>query len=203
MHEIIQKAFDEWTANIHPETRKIKIFEAIRDIPYYVTWSTDPEKGPVDLIIRNKGNCLPKHFLLGTMYQKLGIPIKYATYPFKWSDQDVNFPEKLKKLVDKLPVRYHIALKAYINDTWVSIDATWDLPLKKVGFPVNEKWDGVHHTLNAVTPLGEVIHETSKERIEYVESHAQYTEEQSKMIERFSVELNTWLQEVRDVHEFP
>ena len=112
----------------------------------------------------------------------------------------VDYPGKLRKLVNNLPVMPHIALKAYINGTWVLLDATWDPPLKKVGFPVNENWDGISDMLNAVPLLEEVIHEDIQDRLDYLDyfdSKIPYTEEQDKLVEEFCSELNDWLAKVR------
>ena len=197
MHEIIFRKFDQWTRNLNPEEKRISIFEHIRDIPYFVTYVTDPVRGPVELLVQNRGNCSPKHFLLSAMYEKLEIPVKYVSYPFVWSDQKIEFPEKLKKLIDKLPVCYHISLMAHINHKWVLLDVTWDPPLKRVHFPVNETWDGFSDTQNAVTPMGEVIHRSIQERLDYLEKTAKYTEAQLDLLDIFRSELNTWLQKVR------
>ena len=196
MHEIILKKFDEWTRDRESREKRISIFEHIRDIPYVVTDITDPVEGPVELLIQNKGTCSPKHFLLGIMYEQLGIPIKYVSYPFVWGNQKIDFPESLRERVHKLPMHYHIALKAYIN-RWVLLDCTWDPPLKKVGFPANETWDGITDTVNAVEPVKEVIHESIQERLDYLESHLQHTEDQFNMVEEFFDELNAWIQKVR------
>lgn len=200
MHRIILEAFDEWTKDLSPEDRRIRIFQQIRDIPFLMTGIVDPENGPVELLNQNRGSCSPKHFLLGALYQKLSIPVKYASFHFMWSDLDVDYPEKLRKLADRLPVMLHLALKAYISGKWVLLDVTWDLPLKRAGFPVNEDWDGFSNTLNAVTPLEEIIHETIQERLEYldyIQSGTPHTEEQNKLIDKFHNELNHWVEEVR------
>jgi hypothetical protein len=200
MHNIIRKAFDEWTTDVNPEDKRIRIFQHIRDIPFLLTGIIDPENGPVELLKQNRGSCSPKHFLLGAMYQKLNIPVKYASYPFMWSDLDVDYPGKLRKLADKLPVMPHLASKAYINGKWVLLDVTWDPSLKRVGFPVNEDWDGFSNTVNAVPPQEEIIHETIRERVEYLdsfESEPPYTEEQNRLIDEFCTELNNWVENVR------
>lgn len=200
MHKIILKAFDEWTTNLNPEDRRIRIFQHIRDIPFLMTGITDPENGPVELLKQNRGSCSPKHFLLGWMYQKLNIPVKYASYHFMWSDLEVDYPRRLRKLADELPMMVHLALKAYINNEWILLDATWDLPLKKVGLPVNEDWDGFSNTLNAVTPLEEIIHETIQERLEYldyIDSKIPNTEEQNELADKFRTEFNNWVEKVR------
>lgn len=196
MHEIILKKFDEWTKDLGPKESRIKIFEKIRDIPFSII-PTNLENAPVELLLQNKGSCLPKHSLLGILFQKLEIPVKYAVYSFRWSDQGIDYPEKLKKTVGRLPMDHHIACKACINDRWILVDATWDLPLKKVGFPVNETWDGFNSTVNAVTPLEESVFGSIQEGLEYVGSRASYTKEQALLCYTYFVELNVWLKEVR------
>jgi hypothetical protein len=103
------------------------------------------------------------------------------------------------KLADGMPNGYHLACKAYINGGWILVDATWDLPLKKLGFPVNESWDGVSDTLNAVKPEQEIIHENDGERLEYIRKRGWrlLTEKEKALSLRFFDELNEWLQGAR------
>ncbi len=196
MQEIILQKCDEWTTGLGPRESRINVFEQIRDIPFHITWASTYESSLSELLIQNKGSCASKHVFLGEMYQILKIPIKYTIYPFKWSDLAVDYSEKLRKLADKLPVDYHGALKAHINGKWILVDATWDLPLKSVGFPVND-WDGLSDTVNAVNPLGETVHETIQEIVDYVTSESRHTRGQNFMLHAFYVGLNTWLEDVR------
>lgn len=91
------------------------------------------------------------------------------------------------------------------------VDATWDLPLEKAGFPVNLHWDGISDTLPAVTPLpvippgstngiqvSEIVHRSAGERVKcYGEMRGRYTSAQEKAREEFDREFNLWLEEVR------
>ena len=199
MQKLVLETFEEWTKNLSPKESRITIFEHIRDISLgLIPELIDPENGPAGILTYNKGSCSPKHFLLGLLYQKLRIPIKYATYPFKWNDPDIAYPIELRKLADTMPLEYHVACKAYINKKWILLDATWDPPLKKAGFPINENWDGFSNTLNAVKPLDEIIHENVQERIEYVRAKtAHYTEKEHALKNRFYNEFNKWLEKVR------
>ena len=132
------------------------------------------------------------------MYRKLGIPIIYASYPFYWSELNVDSPPKIGKLADKIPMGYHIACKAYINKRWILVDATWDPPLKRVDFPVNEDWDGVSDTVNAVKPLEEIVNETENERMNYLKTKTEwYGEKEKSLNNEFYGEFNYWLEEVR------
>ena len=165
--EIVLEKFNDWTKNLSPIESRIKIFEKIRDIPYAVIPEfIDPERGPVGILTKNNGSCSPKHFLLGIMYRKLEIPIKYVSYPFYWGELDADAPLNVRKLADEMPLGYHVACKAYINERWMLIDATWDPPMKKVGFPVNE-WDGFSNTENAVKPLQEVTHRDTEDKFRF------------------------------------
>jgi hypothetical protein len=52
-----------------------------------------------------------------------------------------------------LPVAYHLACRVQLGCRWILVDATWDPPLAKAGFPVNDYWDGCAETRCAVKPL--------------------------------------------------
>ncbi len=197
--EIILRRFNEWTTNLDPNQCRIKIFEQIRDIPYgLIPGLIDPEKGPVGILAHNRGSCSPKHFLLGIMYEKLHIPIKYATYPFYWNDPAIDYTIALRQMAEQMPLEYHVACKVFINQKWILLDATWDQPLKRAGFPVNETWDGMSDTLNAVRPLDEIVHKDVQERIEYVrEKTAHFTDTENLLRLNFYYEFNKWLEDVR------
>jgi transglutaminase-like putative cysteine protease len=198
---IIVEKQNQWTKNLGRKKSRIAIFEHIRDIPYAIVAGLgDPVQGPAKMLAQNRGYCEPKHIVMFMMYQKLEIPVKYLSYPFRWSAQDVDYPWKLMKLADGMPMGYHLACKACINGRWILVDATWDLPLKKLGFPVNEGWDGISDTLNAVKPEEEIIHENDRERLEYIRRRrwGLLTEKEKALSRRFFDELNKWLQEVRD-----
>jgi transglutaminase-like putative cysteine protease len=202
MQEIVVQKLNEWTKGLGSKESRIAIFEHIRDIPYAIVEGLGhPIQGPARMLTQNRGYCEPKHILMYAMYQRLGIAVKYATYPFRWSAQDLDYPSKLKNLADKVQMGHHLACKAHINGKWILVDATWDLPLKKLGFPVNESWDGVSNTSNAVEPEGEIVHENEVERIEYIATKGWrlLTEKEKASSIRFFFELNKWLQNARQL----
>ena len=196
---IIDSKFEEWTRDRSLEESRIRIFEKIRDIPFAVVPEFfSLEKGPAEMLIRNKGFCVPKHYLLGMMYRNLGAPVRYCTYSFRWSKLDVDYPAAMAKLADNAPVTYHLACEVFIDDEWVLVDATWDPALKKAGFPVNENWDGKSSLVNAVKPLEEFIHEDAREREKmFREKLSAYSLSEKLDLSRFSGGLNRWLEEVR------
>ncbi len=195
----IKKKFDAWTLGLNREESLIRIFEKVRDIPFAVDNELfDLEKGPVRMLERNKGFCVPKHYLLGMMFHELGVPVKYCTYAFNWGEQRIDYPERLKELARRIPATYHLACRAFLGGKWVFIDATWDPPLKKAAFDVNENWDGRSDMANAVKPLDEFVHEDASEREKaFGEKLKNYTLSEKLELSRFSIELNRWLEEVR------
>jgi len=196
----ILETFRKWTEGKSPEAARIAVFERVRDIPYAIVPELrDPEIGAEKILELNKGGCQPKHYLLGRLFNELGIPVKYVTYVFRWDDPSIRYPPDLAETAKELPEAYHLALKAKIGGRWVLVDATWDLPLEKAGFPVNRVWDGSSDTRNAVIPIGEIEHETSGGRYDYEMSRRNLLSGKDK--ERYSGfirKFNQWIETERN-----
>lgn len=197
--ELLAKKFAEWTKSLSAKSARISIYQHIRDIPYAIIPELrDPRTGPLDLIKMNKGSCVPKHFLMYLMMSELGLGVKYATYLFDWNDPAIKFPSDLKKVVKNMPITAHLATKVEIDGKWTLVDATYDLPLKKGGFPVNELWDGVSDTKNAVIPIEEIVHESLQERLFFAGKRVgEYTDKERSAYALFTKKLNYWLEELR------
>ena len=197
--DIVQRTFAKWTKGLSGRDARISIFNQIRDISYAVIPEiNNPVDGPEGLLKRMKGSCSPKHFLLGRMFEMLRIPTQYVTYPFSWNVTSVAYPPELRKLAIVVPVDYHLACKARIENRWVVVDATWDRPLARVGFPINESWDGVSDTKLAVESLDEIVHESVQERVNFVQARkASWTADNNARREHFVDALNKWLEDLR------
>lgn len=66
----------------------------------------------------------------------------------RYCELGVEFPVEIISLLNEIYKRYdlitpHNFLKIFVNGQWVTVDATWDSPLKKFGFTINENWDGI------------------------------------------------------------
>lgn len=147
----------------------------------------------------NRGSCIPKHYILNAMFRRLGIEVKYLACPNLWKDQPLELPQELRELGAKLPVVCHLASKALINNTWVQVDATFDLPLARIGAPVTVTWDGLQETPLAVVPLEVIEQDTEDEHIAYQNKLSQgYTSEDAANIQAFAAGLNVWLDAVRN-----
>jgi len=147
MTDIVEEQFKQWVRGKSEVEAMVTIFERIRDIPYAVIPElNDSERYPNILRVR-KGSCLPKHLLLCNMYQRLGLTVLYAVYPFRWDELEIDYPPKLRRLAKAMPPSHHLACKVDIDGRLVLVDATLDPPLERLGLPVNKKWDGKSDTL--------------------------------------------------------
>ncbi|MEA3489086.1 MAG: transglutaminase domain-containing protein [Candidatus Omnitrophota bacterium] len=201
MEYLTGRKFDEWTSGLSPEEGRIRIFEEIRDIPYFIDLEMlDREKGPVKMLEVNRGSCSPKHYLLGSMYRMLGLSVRFCTYPFLWKEMDVGYPAELREMADELPVTYHLACRVLIKGKWVLVDATWDSALREAAFPVNLEWDGNSDTFLAVNPLDEIAFEDVREREKALkEKMNSYGLPEKLKLSRFTMGLNKWLEKVREL----
>ena len=139
----------EWgILNLPFEEKIIRIYEKVRDIPFGSIGSRDPK----DVYEKNKGTCSGKNFLLRDLYKAIGIKTRDMICLQRWKDliwfpteiyKTVDFPEKLRKMLDKNDiVDFHNYEEIFIDNRWIVVDATIDKPLKKLGFYTTENWDG-------------------------------------------------------------
>jgi len=155
MNELFEQKFKEWTGGQSSLEARRNIFQQVRDMPYAVIPELVDGQNYIDILKLGRGSCTPKHFLLGQMYQRLGLLVLYAVYPYRWDDTLFDYPPYLRRLAEDLPVSHHLACRVEINGKLVLVDATLDPPLEKVGLTVNRDWDGVSDTLLPMIPCGE------------------------------------------------
>jgi hypothetical protein len=198
--EIIWKKFEEWTGGLSPQDARIKVFEHIRDIPYFlIPQQDDPYLWAASILAANKGACSPKHYLMGLLLEKMGIPVKYTTYQFRWIEQPLNYPDDLKELARHLSFSYHVVCNAGINNRFVLLDASWDIRLRTAGFPVNVSWDGLSDTLNAVVPSARIDHDTLQARLDFVREKRKSISVREKVdYAEFIEKFNSWLDNLRE-----
>lgn len=133
-----KKIIKEWTDNLPLDKKIIVLFEKVRDIPYGSIGSRNPK----DVYENNKGTCSGKHELLKGLYEELGIKVKDFVVEHSFNDLKVKFPDEIKEILKRNEILdVHNILKIFNNGKWAIVDATWDKPLKKLGFIVNDSWD--------------------------------------------------------------
>lgn len=185
------------------ENRKetlIRIYEQTRDLPFWVNIGQAGNLNEIlrDIKIHKKGSCSSKHYLLGSLCEKLGISVTYLTHPFYWQDLEVAYPNSIKGLADKMPLQYHLALKVSSNSESFILDATWDSPLEKAGFPINRIVKDLKDVKIAVVPFGEcIIHKTAVERERFIKRALKGMNIDMVLWQEFFTAFNTWLEGIR------
>ena len=190
MKGIAEKKFRKWTTGRNGLGARVAVFEKIRDIPYAVVPELNDAHRYVEILTLGKGSCTPKHFLLCTMYQRLGLSVLYAVYPFRWADVEVPYPPELRRLAEALSIGYHLACKVEIEGRLVLVDATLDPALERMGLPVNRDWDGLSDTLLPIDPSGE-------EELYHPSEAASLRGQFDEASLEFYNALNRWLEELR------
>lgn len=195
MAEMVDEKFQEWTRGKNAVQARVSIYQRIRDIPYAVIPELNDAERYVDILKLGMGSCTPKHFLLGNMYQRLGMLVLYVVYPFRWDDFGIYYPPRLRRLAEELPTSYHLACKVDINGELVLVDATLDSALmnqsfKRFGLPVNKEWDGLSNTLLPMNPCGE------EQLYHPSEAYLMPARRDEKPL-AFYRELNSWFEDVR------
>ena len=197
--DIIDEKFQQWVSSENNKERKISIFNIIKELLYKIEPGTDHSKEAMTKLLREKtGSCEAKHFLLGYMYEKIDLEVKYCTYEFLWKEIKCDLPAKLKALAKDLLPEYHLACKIKSHDKWILVDCTWDNGLEAAGFQVNKNWDGIKDTKLAVNAKREIITYNVEDRNKFVsEMRKNYTLHDNKALFRFLYEFNIWIEEVR------
>jgi len=117
--------------------KAVALFETVRDIPYGSISSRDSGQ----VLAQRRGTCSGKHLLLRQLFQANSLPVKLMMCRTTLNGLDVDLPDELTDLLaqGKVP-DFHNYLRVDTGH-WVDVDATFDAPLARHGFVVNE-WDG-------------------------------------------------------------
>lgn len=133
----------------------VRVFHAVRNIPYGSTGVRDPLK----VILENRGSCTGKHLLLRDLLRAQGFTTEIITM-FTYFNEGIpivdSYPPELKRLCgeERIPDFHHYA-RVWTGDRWVKLDATWHDRLIPFGFAVNTDWAGDGDTALAAVPIKE------------------------------------------------
>lgn len=150
--ELVKSILNELASGCeNREKMPIRIFERVRDIPYGVIDSRNPE----DVYRKNKGTCSGKHLLLKELYLALGMRVRdvICFHLYEELPRNIDYPQELRKILEEnsgVP-DFHNFIRVYVGNDWVTLDATFDRPLRNY-FVVNY-WDGKSDTKLSVKPL--------------------------------------------------
>jgi len=169
------------------------LFERVRDIPYGSINSRDPN----DVLEKNMGTCSGKHELLKQLLHETGVETKDFIASHNFRNLDVDYPKEIEELLqgDGI-VDYHNFIKIKVDDEWLTVDATWDKPLAKKGFVVNENWDAKTNMKLCVS--AKEVFEV-EDPLEFKKQKLGELDEQTrKKRKKFLKKLSAWVSEYRD-----
>lgn len=188
----IREAFEDWTKGLDPIRSRIVLFEKVRDIPYAYPTSRDP----VEVLTNSRGSCSGKHYLLGEMYRRLGLPARHLICSHRFNESPIVFPEEMQETLRKNEiVDLHDYLQVEVDGLWVDVDATWEAGLRAFGFPVNEDWDGKSPMALSVVAEELTFVERDPERQKEA-MLSKLTPRQRTLRSQFLEALNDWVQEL-------
>lgn len=190
MNRAVGEKFREWTRGKSSVSARISVYSRVRDFPYAVIPELNDGRRYVDILKVGRGSCSPKHLLLGSMFEALGLTVFYAVYPFRWDDFGIDYPDHLRSLARELPPSRHLACRVEIEGKLVLVDATLDPALRPLGLPMDDDWDGFSDTQLPMHAIAEEeLYSASEARL--------MRSEYDKKALVFYRELNAWLDEVR------
>jgi hypothetical protein len=195
----------DWNILVLPRNQQIiKIFEKVRDIRFGSIGSRDPK----DVYEKNKGTCSGKNFLLRELYKAIGLRTKDMICMQRWKDLTwfpddvyglVELPDNLREqLVRWEIIDFHNYVKILVNDTWITVDATIDLPLTKLGFYTTEHWDGLSDMPLCFVGSHKVWDCGDKGFERKAELTGSLPQELQDARQRFLVTLTDWLDSMRE-----
>ena len=183
----------KWTGNVCLEEKIILLFNKVRDIPY----GNIDSRNPKDVYLQQKGTCSGKHELLKGLYKSLGIPVKNYIILHSFNSLPVKYPKNIKDFLSKnMIIDPHNFLKIKIEEQWIIVDVTWDLPLKNLGFSVNENWNG-KIDCNISVVQGREIMKTENSILKKQELLSKFSVLEQKNRKQFLQLLTGWLEKER------
>jgi hypothetical protein len=194
MQSEYKNIIDQWANDQPLEQQVVTLFEKVRDIPYGDIGSRDP----LDVYRKNKGTCSGKHELLKGLYKELDLEVKDCLVMHRFKQLPVRFPDEINEILERIDIiDPHNYFKVKIDNKWLTVDVTWDKALQKLGFPVNEGWDGKSDMKVAVAPGGEVYepYDPIAKKKELISSFPEQVKADRKL---FLKKTTEWLDHLRD-----
>lgn len=205
MDQIINKLDLQDVLAENTKENRIHIFNAVRDIPYFANMNSisDPALFLNEINEHLRGSCTPKNYLLGELFKKLGLEVEFVSYPFHFSDCGINLPAQLEELAKDMPPFFHFGIKVFQDEKWILVDSTWDSALTRIGFPVNQDWNGCSETINAVRSEKEINHHQNfDDRISLVkQAVGEWSYSEKRKAVAFFTLLNHWLESERNLQK--
>lgn len=167
-------------------------YEFVRDIAYGNIGS----RSAFDVLQARKGTCSGKHALLKMFFESLGYEVQSWFAEHDFSQLPIKlWPQALADFRGKTITDFHDFLKVNISGEWITVDAVFDAPLVRLGFPSLE-WDGQRDMILPVRalrvfPAEEPVGHHKKTLI------ASLPQETQTLRKKFLSSLTAWLEQER------
>jgi len=187
-----------------PEREAVRVFERVRDIPFGQMGSRDP----AEVYRRNKGTCSGKNLLLRELLQRIGLQARDMICLQRWKDITwfpddtyglVRFPDELVRMLQETEiVDFHNYVELRVGERWVTLDATIDPPLRRLGFHTTERWDGRSSMPLCFAGSHKVWSCGDDGLARKAELTARLPDESRAARKRFLVRLTAWIDDLRE-----
>lgn len=163
--------------HVSDDEKLVSAYEAVRDIPYDGTG---------------------KHSLLKSMFESLGFEVRAYLARHDLGALSLHpWPGALESFRGERTPSFHEFLKIRREGRWLTVDATFDHALARIGFPLLE-WDG--RTDMALPVRAEEIHEVAGDLgARWRALVAQLPPAERKRRQAFLKALKAWIEEERSV----
>lgn len=131
-------------------TPLVALFAFVQAMPY--RWPGPREA--LHTLTHGWGTCSGKNYLLAELLAAAGVPCAHMLVTGDLTVRPPRVPPAMQALLDEGPLPdVHSALTAIGPAGPVTVDASWDPPLARLGFPVAPAgWDGTTDTPLAIEP---------------------------------------------------
>lgn len=189
----IRAAYEEWTRGRDAVAARIALFERVRDLSYQYPAS----RNPTEVLQRGSGSCSGKHYLLGELFRRQGVPVRHMLCTHRFNDSPLPFPDHMQDLLRKNEILdVHDYLQISVEGEWIDIDATWPLGLRDFGLPATDDWDGKSPMVLTVIPDEQVeVHGDPAKTKE--EQLSKLTPRQRTLRKQFLEALSQWVTELQ------
>lgn len=119
----------------------VAIAKAVAEIPWGMGRTIEEV-----LVSKKVGTCTGKHRVLQACFDSVDIPYEPVVCTFKWSEQSINYPEHLQKILEageEWAHGHNFVRVQKSSGQWFDLDVNWDSSLAKMGFITVENWDGL------------------------------------------------------------
>jgi hypothetical protein len=189
----IRAAYEEWTRGCDPTAARIALFERVRDLNYQYPAS----RNPIEVLQRGGGSCSGKHYLLGELFRRQGLPVRHMLCTHRFNDSPLPFPAHMQDLLRKNEILdLHDYLQISVDGEWIDVDATWPLGLRDFGLPATDDWDGKSPMVLTVIPDEQV--QVQGDPAKTKEEHlSKLTPRQRTLRKQFLEALSQWVTELQ------